>query len=91
MDPQVYQSLQATSPFASPRAAVLPTGWLPTWHPMPAAQHGYMQPMTETAQRAESTLSQQQWMHRHMRDAMEQTRRDGVDLPNESGTPAWEH
>eukprot|EP00959_Pyramimonas_sp_CCMP1952_P010077 210295-Pyramimonas_sp.AAC.1 len=60
MDPYLYQVLQATLPFASPRAAVPPNGQLPTFHPMPADQRGNMQPMAETAQRAESMLSRQQ-------------------------------
>eukprot|EP00959_Pyramimonas_sp_CCMP1952_P331743 6946640-Pyramimonas_sp.AAC.1 len=35
--------------------------------------------------------AQQQWMHRHIQDAMEHMRRDGADLPNANWTPAWEY
>eukprot|EP00959_Pyramimonas_sp_CCMP1952_P156797 3279398-Pyramimonas_sp.AAC.1 len=77
MDPHFNQALRATSPFASPRAAG-PQNWrLPIWRPMDADQHGNMQLMKETAHSAGSMLSQQQWMHRQMWDAMEQMRRDG--------------
>eukprot|EP00959_Pyramimonas_sp_CCMP1952_P180610 3776396-Pyramimonas_sp.AAC.1 len=56
-------------------------------------QHGNLLPATETAQRTESMLAQQQWMHVQMRGAMVMVhmRRDGVDLPNANWTPAWEY
>eukprot|EP00959_Pyramimonas_sp_CCMP1952_P086777 1815074-Pyramimonas_sp.AAC.1 len=50
MDPQLYQALQATSPFASPRPL--------------AGQPAF--PDRETAQRTEILIGQQQWMHRQM-------------------------
>eukprot|EP00959_Pyramimonas_sp_CCMP1952_P048347 1009202-Pyramimonas_sp.AAC.1 len=87
MDPQLYQALQASSPFASPSSAAPPHG--PTWHPVVMDQHGHMQPTTETAQRAETMLPQQQWMLQ-MRDAVDNMRRDGVDLPNAILAPDWE-
>eukprot|EP00959_Pyramimonas_sp_CCMP1952_P454613 9470176-Pyramimonas_sp.AAC.1 len=75
MDPQLYQALQATSPFASPR----PIAGQPDF-----SDH-------EVAQRAESMTGQQQWMHRQMREAMPTMRRDGHDLPSASWTPPWEY
>eukprot|EP00959_Pyramimonas_sp_CCMP1952_P369792 7745239-Pyramimonas_sp.AAC.1 len=73
MDRQLYQALQATSPFASPRAAAPQTA--PTWQPVIADQHGYMKPTTETAQKADSMLGLQQWMRRQMQEAIESMRR----------------
>eukprot|EP00959_Pyramimonas_sp_CCMP1952_P056921 1188497-Pyramimonas_sp.AAC.1 len=90
MDPQLYQALQATSPFASPRAAAPSHGQPSTWHPVIMDHHGNMQPTTETAQKAGSMLAQQQWMHRQMRGAMENMRRDGVYLLSACWTLAWE-
>eukprot|EP00959_Pyramimonas_sp_CCMP1952_P203529 4256062-Pyramimonas_sp.AAC.1 len=74
MDPQLYQALQAASPFASPRPL--------------AGQPAF--PDRDAAQRTESLVGQQQWMYRQMREAAQSMRRDGIDLPNASWTPPWE-
>eukprot|EP00959_Pyramimonas_sp_CCMP1952_P289319 6051233-Pyramimonas_sp.AAC.1 len=75
MDPQLYQALQATSPFASPR----PNARQPAF------------PDHRAAQGTESLVGQQEWMHRQMREASQSTRRDGIDLPSASWTPPWEY
>eukprot|EP00959_Pyramimonas_sp_CCMP1952_P087140 1823187-Pyramimonas_sp.AAC.1 len=75
MDPQLYQAMQATSPFASPRPL--------------AGQAAF--PDHNAAQRTESLAGQQQWRYRQMREAAQSTRRDGIDLPNASWTPPWEY
>eukprot|EP00959_Pyramimonas_sp_CCMP1952_P246688 5155892-Pyramimonas_sp.AAC.1 len=69
MDPQLYQALQATSPFASPRPGA----------GQPAVPDQY------AIQR--SSVGQQEWMYRQMREAAQSMRRDGIDLPNASWTP----
>eukprot|EP00959_Pyramimonas_sp_CCMP1952_P114453 2393097-Pyramimonas_sp.AAC.1 len=74
MDPQLYQALQATSPFASPRPHA---GQLAS-------------PDDHAAQRAESLVGQQEWMYWQMREAAQSTRRDGIDLPGANWTPSWE-
>eukprot|EP00959_Pyramimonas_sp_CCMP1952_P416289 8721914-Pyramimonas_sp.AAC.2 len=86
MDPQLYQALQATSPFASPRATAPQTS--PTWQPVIMDQNGNMRPATEAAQRSDRMLGQQMWMHRQMQEAMETIRRDGLDLPRAYLTPS---
>eukprot|EP00959_Pyramimonas_sp_CCMP1952_P295480 6180141-Pyramimonas_sp.AAC.1 len=77
MDPPLYQPLQATSPFAPPRTAASQTA--SARQLMIMDQRGNMRPTTEAAQRADSMLGQQQWMHRQMQEAMESTRRDGIE------------
>eukprot|EP00959_Pyramimonas_sp_CCMP1952_P241286 5042936-Pyramimonas_sp.AAC.1 len=75
MDPQLYQALQATSPFASLR----PLAGRPAC------------PDHDAAQRTESLTGQQQWMYRQMREAAQSMRRDCIDLPSASWTPPWEY
>eukprot|EP00959_Pyramimonas_sp_CCMP1952_P043270 905535-Pyramimonas_sp.AAC.1 len=75
MDPQLYQALKASSPIAFPRAVA--------GKPAIAEQ--------DSAQRAESPLGRQQWMRRQMREAMESTRRGGIDLPSADSSPPWEY
>eukprot|EP00959_Pyramimonas_sp_CCMP1952_P067271 1403991-Pyramimonas_sp.AAC.1 len=58
--------MQATPPFVSPSA----------FAGQPASTD------QASAQRAEFLLGQQQWMHRQMREAMQNMRRDGIDLLN---------
>eukprot|EP00959_Pyramimonas_sp_CCMP1952_P388974 8150009-Pyramimonas_sp.AAC.1 len=71
MDPQLYQVLHATSPFASPR---------------PNAGQAAV-PDQYAIQR--SSVGQQEWMYRQMREAAQSMRRGGIDLPNASWTPPW--
>eukprot|EP00959_Pyramimonas_sp_CCMP1952_P047794 997849-Pyramimonas_sp.AAC.1 len=73
MDPQLYQALQATSPFASPR--------------LHAGQPAF--PAHHAAQRTESLAGQQKWMYRQMREASQSVRRDSIDFPSASWTPPW--
>eukprot|EP00959_Pyramimonas_sp_CCMP1952_P421474 8829736-Pyramimonas_sp.AAC.1 len=73
MDPQLYQALQATSPFASPRPH--------------AGQPAF--PYQYAVQRTESLVGQQEWMYRRMREAAQSLRRDGSDLPSANWTPPW--
>eukprot|EP00959_Pyramimonas_sp_CCMP1952_P362265 7587021-Pyramimonas_sp.AAC.1 len=62
MDPQLYQTLQATSPFTSPRPHA----------GQPAS------PNHHAVQRTESLAGQQEWMHRQMREAAQSMRRDAL-------------
>eukprot|EP00959_Pyramimonas_sp_CCMP1952_P308955 6465621-Pyramimonas_sp.AAC.1 len=73
MDPQLYQALQTTSPFASPRPH--------------AGQLAFLD--HNAAQRTESLAGQQEWMYRRMREAAQSMRRGGIDLPSTSWTPPW--
>eukprot|EP00959_Pyramimonas_sp_CCMP1952_P312486 6540768-Pyramimonas_sp.AAC.1 len=75
MDPQLYQVLQATSPFASPRPH--------------AGQLAF--PDHHVAQRAQSLVGQQEWMYRQMREAARSMRRGGIDLLSANWTPPWEY
>eukprot|EP00959_Pyramimonas_sp_CCMP1952_P181940 3804291-Pyramimonas_sp.AAC.1 len=74
MDPQLYQALQATSPFASPRPL--------------AGQPAF--PGHDAAQRIESLVGQRQWMYQQVREAAQGMRRGGIDFPHASWTPPKE-